>query len=271
MTELVFGIICGIALSLFFSFGPTFFTQLRTSIQYGFRKSCPFAFGVSAGDVIIVFLMLTVLKNADLHGWVHNVWVVSIGGGVMILMAWYFFRKEVISLDSYEGAEHHIKFISKGGTPRRRSIFFHGFLINFVNPTIWIYWISVITLITGELNMSVVERYEFFLGVMSATLGMDILKCKLASMLQKIITAKVLNATNKLCSVILFCFAAYLIVSMIVYQASPQKEVTEVTQKSQSTEMIRTIHERMDSGLVKGRSAADTVAFRLKHPKKRNI
>ena len=69
MGELLLGIVCGIALSLFFSFGPAFFSQIRTSIQYGYRKSYPFAFGVSAGDVIIVFLMLTVLKNVNLWRW----------------------------------------------------------------------------------------------------------------------------------------------------------------------------------------------------------
>ena len=52
MIELILGIACGIALSLFFSFGPAFFSQLRTSIQYGFKKSYPFAFGVSAGDIV---------------------------------------------------------------------------------------------------------------------------------------------------------------------------------------------------------------------------
>lgn len=268
MIELLLGIVCGIALSLFFSFGPSFFTQVRTSIQYGFKKSYPFAFGISAGDVIIVFLMLTVLKNADLYSLVHNVWVASVGGGVMILMAVYFFRKEVTSLEGYEGKEPHIKFRSKDGEPRRRSIFLQGFLINFINPTIWIYWISVITLITGELNMSVLERYEFFFGVMAATLGMDIMKCKLASMLQRIMTAKVLNITNKICAIILFCFAAYLIISMIVYQTSPAKDNPVVAQKPKSTEMIKTIHDKMDSSIIKGHNAADTVMFKLKHPKK---
>lgn len=268
MIELLLGIVCGIALSLFFSFGPAFFTQIRTSIQYGFKKSYPFAFGVSAGDVIIVFLMLTVLKNADLYSLVHNVWVASIAGGVMIVMAIYFFRKEVTSLESYEGKEPRIKFRSKGGEPRRRSIFFQGFLINFINPTIWIYWISVITLITGELNMSVFERYVFFIGVMGATLGMDILKCKLASMLQRIITAKVLNVTNKVCSIILFCFAAYLIISMIVFQSSPEKNDSAIAQKPKSTEMIKTIHDRMDSSIIRGQNTTDTVMFKLKKSKK---
>jgi len=186
----------------------------------------------------------------------------------MILMAIYFFRKEVTSLESYEGKEPRIKFRSKDGEPRRRSIFFQGFLINFINPTIWIYWISVIALITGELNMTVFERYVFFFGVMGATLGMDILKCKLASMLQRIMTAKVLNITNKVCSVILFCFAAYLIISMIVYQTSPEKDDPAVAQKPKSTEMIRTIHDKMDSSIIRGQNAADTVMFKLKKPKK---
>ena len=152
MIELILGIVCGIALSLFFSFGPAFFSQIRTSIQYGYRKSYPFAFGVSAGDVLIVFLMLTVLKNVNLYELLHNVWVASIGGAVLIIMGIYYLKKEVSSL---EGKESRIKFKSIGSDPRRRTIFMQGFIINFVNPTIWIYWVSVIALLTGELNLSV--------------------------------------------------------------------------------------------------------------------
>ena len=163
MGELLLGILCGIVLSLFFSFGPAFFSQIRTSIQYGYRKSYPFAFGVSVGDIIIVFLMLTVLKNVNLYELLHNVWVASIGGAVLVVMGIYFLRKEVTSL---EDEEKHIKFKSKDGDPRRRTIFMQGFVINIVNPLIWIYWVSVIALLTGELNLTVLERYIFFLGVL---------------------------------------------------------------------------------------------------------
>ena len=107
MIELILGIVCGIALSLLFSFGPAFFSQLRTSIQYGFKKSYPFAFGVSAGDVIIVFLVLTVFKNVNLYEVLHNVWVASIGGAVLLIMGIHSFSKEV---DSLEGKESRIKF-----------------------------------------------------------------------------------------------------------------------------------------------------------------
>ena len=138
MGELILGILCGIALSLFFSFGPAFFSQIRMSIQYGYRKSYPFAFGVSASDIIIVFLMLTVLKNVDLYELLHNVWVASIGGFVLVLMGFYYLKKEV---KTYEDKQSKIKFKSIGGDPRRRTIFMQGFVINLANPLIWIYWV----------------------------------------------------------------------------------------------------------------------------------
>ena len=45
------GILGGIFLSLFFSFGPAFFSQIQASIHYGFRNAYPFALGVSTSDV----------------------------------------------------------------------------------------------------------------------------------------------------------------------------------------------------------------------------
>ena len=133
MVELLLGIICGVTLSLFFSFGPAFFSQLRTSIQYGYRKSYPFAFGVSASDVLVVFLLLTVLQNVNLYEVLHNVWVASVGGAVLIMMGVHYFRKEV---DDIKEKETRLKFKSKEGEPRRLSIFGQGFLINIVNPFI---------------------------------------------------------------------------------------------------------------------------------------
>ena len=245
MTELLIGIVCGLALSLFFSFGPAFFSQLRTSIQYGYRRSYPFAFGVSAGDVLCVGLMLTVLKNVDLFVALHNVWVASIASAVLIMMGVHYFKKEVTSL---EGKESRIKFKSKDGDPRRLTVFFQGFVINFVNPFIWIYWVSVVALVSGEFGMVGIKRYIFFAGLLGTTLSMDLLKCKLASLLQRMVTAKVLNISNKVCAGIMFAFAAYLLGSMILYQVSPKAREREQSQPNNKTEMIKKIHNlQMDS------------------------
>ena len=251
MSELLLGILCGIALSLFFSFGPAFFSQLRMSIQYGFSRSFPFAFGVSAADVVMVFLTITIMNRIDIYEILHNVWVASIGGAVLIVMGVVYWRREVKSLDAMEAKRSRVKFKSVGGEPRRRTILAQGFAISFLNPLIWLYWISLVTLLTGELNLTAVERYVFFVGVLVTTLGLDILKCKLASLLQRIVTARLLNITNKVCAVFMFVFAVYLVASMINYQVNPQVREREQQQAGQpSTEMIKKIHnmQKSDSG-----------------------
>lgn len=256
MIELLLGILCGVALSLFFSFGPSFFSQLQTSIQYGFKKSYPFAIGISIGDVIIVGLMVTVLKNVDLFELLHNVYVASIGGAVLVGMGIHSILKKVDTLDNKES---RINFEVRGSDVSRFTILAKGFVINFANPLIWLYWVSVVTLMTGELNLSISERYIFFVGVLGTTLGLDILKCKLASLLQRIITARIVNITNKFCGGMMFFFACGLILSMVRYQTNPDYREKEQVSASQSTEMIKKLHtlKESDSTFFWRRTAAE--------------
>lgn len=237
---LLFGILCGIALSLFFSFGPAFFSQLQTSVHYGFHRSVPFAFGVCASDTLIVFLMLTVLKGVDLFAVLRNVYVASAAGAVMIIMGIYTFRKKTEITTSTNDST--IKFKIEDA-PRRITVLLRGFVINFINPFIWIFWVTIIALISGEFDIPTnsVKMYVFFIGELGATLGLDILKCKLASLLQRVITAKVMNIVNKCTGVILVIFAGYLVVSMMVYQLDSKAHEKE--QQSGSTEMIKKIHD----------------------------
>lgn len=239
--ELLLGIFCGIALSLFFSFGPAFFSQLQTSIHYGFHRSVPFAFGVFAGDAFIVFLMLTVLKNVDMYEILHNIYVASIAALVMVFMGIYTFRKTAAEEPKGDAIKFRVEDL-----PRRRTVFIRGFVINFVNPMIWIYWVSVIALLSGEFDIPTNHMYLFFVGVLGTTLGLDVLKCKLASLLHKVITAKVINIFNKVTGVILFFFAGYLVVSMLVYQLDPEAQKRE-QEKNSSTEMIKIIHEGLQN------------------------
>lgn len=246
MIELLLGILCGIALSLFFSFGPAFFSQLQSSIQYGYKKAFPFAFGVNASDIIVVFLLLTVLKNLELFEFLHNTYVAIIGGAVLCGMGIYYLRKKPITANPPD-KRNRLKFKLDGNDTRRKTIFFHGFIINLLNPFIWVYWVSVVTLATGELNLTLTERYLFFIGVLGATLSLDLLKCKLASLLQRIITAKVLNISNKATALIMFSFAIYMVVSMLMYQYNP--EVRERQQQNSPAEMIKKVHQTGDSSL----------------------
>ena len=257
--ELLIGILCGIALSLFFSFGPAFFGLIQNSIEHGFRRAMAFAIGVSVSDVVVVGLMLTVLKNVDMEAVIHNVYVALIGGVGIAAMGVYTFRKKGRVRRDKSGRLHLIS----DGKVGRRHIMLHGFLLNFLNPFIWVYWISVIALLSGEVGLYGTERYIFFAGLLGATLGCDLLKCRLASLLQQWFTPRVMIGFNKGTGVVLMAFGIYMVVSMIVYQTNPKVREKEQEAMPQSTKIIQSLHNHVgrDSNHMTKTVAEDTATI----------
>ena len=220
LMELLLGVISGVLLSLFFSFGPAFFSLLQTSIHYGYKRAAPFAFGVFVADFFIVFLMLTVLKNINMYGVLHDPWVASIAGIVILAMGCYTLFKRPTHIEMAEdGTEIQMPTVEK-----RRYIFIRGFVLNFVNPLIWIYWVSMIALMLGETGASSSEVYVFFVGLLGATLSLDLCKCKMASLFHRIITERVLLIINRVVGVILIVFAFYVVFSMVLFHNNPDAQ-----------------------------------------------
>lgn len=238
--EFVVGILCGVLLSLFFSLGPAFFSLIQSSIHHGFHKAVSFAAGVSLSDVVIVLLMLTVLSDLDLNALLHNVYVSIIGGLATGIFGILTYRSKV---KSASGAGR-LKF-STIDTTHRWQLMLKGFLLNILNPLIWIYWVSIITLLSAEMNLTVSERYFFFLGMLIATFGTDVLKCRLAAMLQTWFTARIMNVFNKMTGVLLLVFSVYLIVSMIIYQRNGGQQKDPALTK---TALVQRVHHMVARG-----------------------
>lgn len=238
---ILYGILLGILLSLFFSFGPSFFSMLQTSVHYGFRKAYPFPIGVTSSDVLIVLLMSTVLSGVDMSAIVHNVWVASVGAAVMVLFGVITFRKQVLAADQ-EGSVIRFR---HADNPKWYSMFFKGFILNFFNPLIWIYWIAVVSMVSTAMGSDTQDGRAllFYGGMIIAAGATDLLKCRLASLLQHMLTAHVLNVFNKCTGILLFIFAFYLVVSMGYYQHHPQMEQKE----SRSTEIVHKILDAADT------------------------
>ena len=209
------GILGGIALSLFFSFGPAFFSQVQASIHYGFRNAVPFAFGVSTSDILVVAILLLISRNIpmdEMLAILSNRWIISIGAIIIASFGLYtMFLKTRHAAESSETDRINFQTVQM---PSRISVYLRGMTLNFFNPLIWVYWATMVTiLICGESDITIAQRYLFFAGVLSATLSMDILKCKLASLLQRIITYRFLKIFNKSVGLILIGFAVFMVVS----------------------------------------------------------
>ena len=246
--EILIGILCGLVLSLFFSFGPAFFGLIQSSINYGFRKGVAFEIGVNSSDILIVILMLTLLKNVDLGPFLHNPWVASIGGTAMIALGIFMMRRKPTV--KREGGR--IQFV---GIPRGRELVAQGFALNTVNPSIWLYWISLITLISGELGLTAGERYTFFISLLLAELAGGILKCRLASLLQNIVSIRLMTLINRVMGCILIGVGIFLIVAMIVSRSHPEMESKEPAENA--AHIIHRIHTMGKD--TTGHGSADTI------------
>lgn len=232
------GILGGVALSLFFSFGPAFFSQIQASIHYGFRNAVPFAFGVSTSDILIVATLLLISRNIPMEEMIlllNNRWIIYVGAGVVASFGFYtMFLKTRHAAEASETDKINFRNVQ---TPSRLSVYLRGLTLNFFNPVIWLYWATLVTiLICGESDISVGQRYLFFGGVLSATLCMDILKCKLASLLQSIITYRFLKVFNKSVGLILVGFAIFMVFStMPRFEQNGNQRSVEMMQEIMNT------------------------------------
>ncbi|MCR5066313.1 MAG: LysE family transporter [Bacteroidales bacterium] len=217
MVFFLLGILGGIALSLFFSFGPAFFSQIQASIHYGFRNSVYFAYGVSTSDILVVAILLLISNNIpmeDMISILNNRWVIYVGACVVAGFGLY--TMLIKTKRAAEIGENERISLRPLMLPSHLTVYFRGLSLNFFNPLIWIYWATMITIvICGDSEISLGERYLFFGGVLCTTLSMDILKCKLASLLRRIITFRFLNIFNKCLGLILIGFAIFMVASTI--------------------------------------------------------
>ena len=255
MTEFLIGIVCGAALALLFSFGPAFFGLIQNSIHYGFRRAMSFVIGVNLSDIFIVFLMLTVLRNLNMEAVLHNVYVASIGSLVIAFIGIHSFSRKAVAVADNKGNMH----IKADGNMKGWQLMLHGFALNFFNPMLWLYWVTIITVLSAEVGLGLSERYIFFLGLLLADLGINTLKCRLSAYLQAWFTPKIFSIFSKVMGAILIGIAGYLLVSMILYQTSPSIREKEQNNNVQSTRIIQTLHNQINKDSAK--QEVDTAYF----------
>ena len=177
----------------------------------------PFAFGVNASDLIIVAVLLLISRNIPIDTMMemlNNHWIIYLGAAVVAGFGLYTMllkTKRAAEVSEYERISPR-----NSDIPSRLVIYLRGLFLNLFNPVIWLYWATMVTiLVCGDSEISIGQRYLFFFGVLAATLVMDILKCKLASLLQRIITYRFLSVFNKSVGLILVGFAVFMVASTI--------------------------------------------------------
>ncbi len=192
------GFLIGLAMVVFI--GPVFFTLLKSALNYGFWAGMMVALGIFFSDVVCVglcsFGAIPFFENTE------NQFYLAIGGSVILfgLGLKYLFKPNVNVDEQVKlHAGHYTAYFTK------------GFLVNFVNPFVFLVWISVIGLAQGKYGNS--DDLWIFLGAaLVAILVTDSLKVVFADRIKKFIQPKFLLRAYQVIGVMLIGFGVRLLV-----------------------------------------------------------
>ena len=178
---------------LAFMIGPVFFVLLETSATKGFRAGLFFDFGVILADII--FLTIAYFSSFQLLENLSNQPGLYVFGGVILLIYGLttFFNREFVK------GRTDIK-PRKGGY---LSLFVKGFLLNFINIGVLVFWLGVIIIVGPSLDNQPNRIIVFFSTMLAAYLITDIFKILLAKQLRRKLTTERIRLVKKILGIVL--------------------------------------------------------------------
>ena len=199
-------IFSGIPLGIFLSFmiGPVFFVLLETSAVKGFRAALVFDLGVVTAD--IVFISLAYFSSYRLIQTIKNDPAIYIFGGILML-TYGLVSYLKIKKASKNFNEKEILEITKNNYT---SLFIKGFLLNFINVGVLLFWFLVLITFGPKLELETSRMLIFFTTVIGTYLLVDIGKIVLAKQLKSKMTPVNILKIKKLISVLLIVFGMVL-------------------------------------------------------------
>lgn len=225
MIRFVFdAIVFGLTLAIVLGFGPAFITLIQTSIHRGFRSAAWFAAGVFLNDILMVSLcVLTSIQVVANNN--REMFFFSLGAGIILVLFGIFTYTKKVKEDNFKSIkertdeiidENRENFKKDDDTPRWFVFFGKGFVLNILNPFVWIFWFSTVAITAGNMGGNKLKILLFFAIVLGTSFGCDLLKAKGASFLKKFFNAKRIRIMNRIIGWGLVLFGLYFIISGIV-------------------------------------------------------
>lgn len=187
---------------LSFMIGPVFFVLLETSATRGFRAAIAFDLGVIVADAL--FLIIAYFSSFQLLENLSNQPGLYVFGGVILLVYGIttFFKKPPKKRDTDVKSSKSDYF----------SLAVKGFLLNFINIGVLVFWLGVIIVVGPSLDNEPNRILVFFSSMVGAYFVMDIFKILLAKQLKQKLTSKRIYYIKKGLGIILMICGLVLIV-----------------------------------------------------------
>jgi len=187
---------------LSFMIGPVFFVLLETSAIKGFRAALCFDLGVILADII--FITLAYFSSFQLLENLSNQPGLFVFGGVILAV---YGLTNVLKKES-KHVEEKIR-ITKGDY---LSLFGKGFLLNFINIGVLVFWLGIIIVVGPSLDNDSKRVLTFFAAMVGAYFVTDIFKILLAKQLRKKLTKRRILMVKKGIGIVLIICGLVLII-----------------------------------------------------------
>ncbi len=188
---------------LSFMVGPVFFVLLETSALKGFRAALIFDLGVILADVI--FITIAYFSSYQLLENLSNQPGLYVFGGVILLVYG-------ITIFFKHGSGRTSDLPIKSKKSDYLSLFIKGFLLNFINIGVLVFWLGIIIIVGPSLDNDPNRIRVFFCTMLLAYFVTDIFKILLAKQLKRKLTSNRIRLIKKGIGIILIICGVVLIV-----------------------------------------------------------
>jgi threonine/homoserine/homoserine lactone efflux protein len=197
---------------------------LETSAVKGFRAALVFDLGVVLADVF--FILIAYFSSYRLIQSLKNDPAIFIFGGILMLtyglISFIKLRKITSKVN-----EDDIEIVLQ--KKNYRALFIKGFLLNFINVGVLLFWFLILITIGPKLELETSRMLTFFTSVILTYLFVDMGKILLAKQLKHKMTPKNILNIKKLISILLILFG--MTIMLQGWFPSDQKMVKKALEK----------------------------------------
>lgn len=200
LEALIKGFTLGLLLSI--SVGPVIFSIIKQSLNNGHKGGMAFVLGVSFSDIALV-LVSNVFTELFSSISTHRTTIGIAGSIFLIAMGVYFLFFKKVQVNE-QGQQVIMSF-------RKRDyvkIFLSGFLMNTLNPAVFLFWITTSTTFVSH---TVEQRTIIFITCLLFVLAGDVTKVMLAGKIRNRLTPHNIHLINRINGIILIGFGIALI------------------------------------------------------------
>ncbi|MCW3122473.1 MAG: lysine transporter LysE [Flavipsychrobacter sp.] len=228
MTDAIIkGILVGLFMAI--SVGPTLFAVIKYSLNYSYKSALAFVFGVSISDIIYVVLAniaaswLEYLRPYERH--------IAFGGAVALMAIGLIgLLKKIKPTRPSIGPA-----VIPGG--HYLKIWISGFLVNTLNPGVFITWLGAVTIIG---NKSGGYRFVLFTTCLIIILGIDFLKIFLAERIKRLLTTRRIIYMQRFSSACIFLIGLSLFITTVLNIRSSENGKKSEIDKILSVRQLKT-------------------------------